>query len=757
MRGGSDNLKHSSARGKLFFRFISSYLLVFLVPLSCIGAFYVTHFYKAFENEILANVNKDLVNITTRLDTELSIFKSTVRQIETSQQISSLTSEFNVEQVNNAKYVLSNFSVTNSFVSDIFLVLPEMGYILTSSSSNKLSYFTQRYYQIEGVSSDELTSFLTSPTPEIMSSQKLNQFMFFTQDVLLFSYPIYVNSFKQTGNLIFQVAFENVETLFNDALSAYSATSFLLNDNYNLIAQINSTPYLSDWVADFPNDPSGIDKHLKALTSKYYVCHFSSPKSAFASITLIPRNQHAFSQITKLNFVFFISLVAASVFSVVAIIYAMRFNYLPLQKLHKKAGLLSKTPNSKDEISDIETALDLLSVRTIYLEKRLENTAVSVKNARLQKLLVDGYASVQDFNLDCQELDMNFSNDRLIVTTSYIHNKLEDGETIAQNIKEFLSNFMDSHYLKSIDNQKLVFVHSLHENYCIEDLVAEYTRLHVYLSKEKSFMITTGIGTLVDNTDKISQSYLNSSVALDYRFVKGNGKIICFSEIEVNTPGTYPQHLFDKLKNALQTNNETRINNCISDIIKNVEDSNAPLSYARGICFDLVNTVTNRKTGEDDSQDFIPINLFAFSEIETIHDIVAFLMQWQQEGLPLTQSNQDVKKKHIFTAQDILSYMQENGLRCEFSLSETSEHFGMTLPKFSQFFKDNINQDALSYLIQIRMKKAASLLVETDLNVNNIAQQTGYYNTSSFIRRFKQYYGVTPKEYQKINSCNNNT
>ena len=61
-----------------------------------------------------------------------------------------------------------------------------------------------------------------------------------------------------------------------------------------------------------------------------------------------------------------------------------------------------------------------------------------------------------------------------------------------------------------------------------------------------------------------------------------------------------------------------------------------------------------------------------------------------------------------------------------------------------------MQQDALKYTIRVRMDKAAQLLTNTSQNVDTIAQQTGYYNSSSFIRRFKQVYGITPNEYRKI-------
>jgi AraC-like DNA-binding protein len=46
------------------------------------------------------------------------------------------------------------------------------------------------------------------------------------------------------------------------------------------------------------------------------------------------------------------------------------------------------------------------------------------------------------------------------------------------------------------------------------------------------------------------------------------------------------------------------------------------------------------------------------------------------------------------------------------------------------------------------MTKAAHLLRESPRHVGELAGELGYENLSSFIKSFKQFYGVTPKQYQ---------
>ena len=47
------------------------------------------------------------------------------------------------------------------------------------------------------------------------------------------------------------------------------------------------------------------------------------------------------------------------------------------------------------------------------------------------------------------------------------------------------------------------------------------------------------------------------------------------------------------------------------------------------------------------------------------------------------------------------------------------------------------------------MEKAAQLLQETDLNINQIASEVGYESQSKFSAAFKECFSLSPLEYKK--------
>ena len=87
----------------------------------------------------------------------------------------------------------------------------------------------------------------------------------------------------------------------------------------------------------------------------------------------------------------------------------------------------------------------------------------------------------------------------------------------------------------------------------------------------------------------------------------------------------------------------------------------------------------------------------------------------------------------------------------DFSLQLIADHFGMSLSNFSYYFKKTMGQNFKEYIDRLRIQKSIELLRNTDETLESISQQTGYSNTSSFIRSFKKNVGTTPGQYRDLN------
>ena len=82
------------------------------------------------------------------------------------------------------------------------------------------------------------------------------------------------------------------------------------------------------------------------------------------------------------------------------------------------------------------------------------------------------------------------------------------------------------------------------------------------------------------------------------------------------------------------------------------------------------------------------------------------------------------------------------------SAREIAEYFHISQSYLCKLFHENgttvttVNQE-------IRLQQARSLLEQSDLSVQNIAELVGYHDLTYFIKLFKQYFSVTPYQYRK--------
>lgn len=62
-----------------------------------------------------------------------------------------------------------------------------------------------------------------------------------------------------------------------------------------------------------------------------------------------------------------------------------------------------------------------------------------------------------------------------------------------------------------------------------------------------------------------------------------------------------------------------------------------------------------------------------------------------------------------------------------------------------KLLKENNNFNKI--VLDVRMHHAASLITTSNKHINSIASEVGYTSTSYFIRNFKDFFGITPKQF----------
>lgn len=99
---------------------------------------------------------------------------------------------------------------------------------------------------------------------------------------------------------------------------------------------------------------------------------------------------------------------------------------------------------------------------------------------------------------------------------------------------------------------------------------------------------------------------------------------------------------------------------------------------------------------------------------------------------------------------DILEYLKENYKSPELSLEAIADQYNMSLSSMSRYIKAETGLGYSEYLVNLRMAEACRLLRESDRSIQSIICEIGYIDNSSFSRKFKKLYNLSPSEYREI-------
>ena len=97
----------------------------------------------------------------------------------------------------------------------------------------------------------------------------------------------------------------------------------------------------------------------------------------------------------------------------------------------------------------------------------------------------------------------------------------------------------------------------------------------------------------------------------------------------------------------------------------------------------------------------------------------------------------------------VLEFIRMN-LRENISLKNLSDKACMSSTSFYRFFKRELGMSPIEFIIKEKLKCAKKLLKNPSIHINEVCYLSGFEDCNYFIRLFKKYEGITPKQYQLL-------
>ena len=293
---------------------------------------------------------------------------------------------------------------------------------------------------------------------------------------------------------------------------------------------------------------------------------------------------------------------------------------------------------------------------------------------------------------------------------------------------------------------------------CIPSAEGEWVQKHMEcfaknLRNSANQHLLVSYGPVSREIDKIGRSSLQARAAMDYRFIMCNQTVISAADVDAygEKNGAYPYEELRRLEQNLERWEVDEIFASLGEIMKLVREGNYTLHQAKCICYDIVSLFVktvdkmNMTEAVEQSRYF---DLFAIAEFSTIDELIETIQLLGNHISEFITVNLD--EKQVRLSNKYIEYLYKNIGNYQFSTEMMAEHFGITSQYLRRQFRKETGQPVVEYFNAIRLEKAKELLVSTNMDIADIVSRIGYVDVSSFIRKFKARFGVTPGKFREL-------
>lgn len=150
---------------------------------------------------------------------------------------------------------------------------------------------------------------------------------------------------------------------------------------------------------------------------------------------------------------------------------------------------------------------------------------------------------------------------------------------------------------------------------------------------------------------------------------------------------------------------------------------------------DILKSCTSKQPGW-----YLYVKASLFKILAILENAGYFRKRGNQELTENGYQVQEIKK--------ILKYIEEH-YREKIRLADLADTAGMNAQYFCRFFRRMTGKTPVDYINAYRIEHAAGELLERNAKIMEVCYENGFENFSYFIRKFKEYKGMTPKEYRE--------
>lgn len=262
--------------------------------------------------------------------------------------------------------------------------------------------------------------------------------------------------------------------------------------------------------------------------------------------------------------------------------------------------------------------------------------------------------------------------------------------------------------------------------------------------------VTVGIGQWQSGWGRACVGYREACRALDYQAFVGKNQVICFEDLVIEG-GKRPYHSDAQLLKQLQFYVSVGAGEeAVLLLERMLSVPFSDVSQFRMAAMDVV-TECQRAAIEQQLEGEYALNKETVAAIFTaghLPELKSMLEQHVRTVSDVIQAKRQAKEGNLIDR--VMAYLEENMGNAEVGLSSTAAAFYVSSGHLGRLMKKETGQTFVEYMTQLRMRKAETLLKQTDLKGYEIGQQVGIPDPHYFSVLFKKHIGRSMNEYRNV-------
>ncbi len=426
--------------------------------------------------------------------------------------------------------------------------------------------------------------------------------------------------------------------------------------------------------------------------------------------------------------------------------------------------LVNKVVEAKKEI---EYRLAEIKIND-NIRKKLRENILILKDNFFRTLLEGKLRDKEEIQQRAQMLDINLQFKQFITCIlEYESNNISQRKSIYDQsfYKAAIMSYVEVHLSKiytcysfNIDNKIGLII-------CGDDinkilLIKQLTDVRDWVNTNMGMILTTGVGSLCGNIERIAISNRTANDAIQYRVVLGKNVVI---DSDQKFETTKEKIAIDDFDNTLKNNEDDVIfalkNGDMVTVKKVIRLMTESISLALSndirqkerimflLTFYLVKIIytleihKHRYYGNENHM-YKHLNT-----LKTLDQINLFINNFMDEIMK--EMMEKKSSRNSFLVNKALKYIKDN-IYDNISLVSIAEKLQIHPNYLSKIFKAETNQSFTTHVINCKMTEAKKSLKTTNLKVYEIADKLSYKDVAHFTRLFRKSFGVSPSEYRQL-------